>query len=94
MAGKGHTLHTTNSIWLRIKCQNQKSIEAQEFVVLDTEASGLEPTQSQLLSIGAIKISNRSFCVDDALVIHLPVGSNPSEAEVAIHGIIKRKIQP
>lgn len=71
--------------------ESKKSIEAQEFVVLDTEASGLEPTQSQLLSIGAIKISNRSFCVDDALVIHLPVGSNPSEAEVAIHGIIKEK---
>lgn len=70
---------------------SKKSIEAQEFVVLDTEASGLEPTQSQLLSIGAIKIINRSFCVDDALVIHLPVGSNPSEAEVAIHGIIKEK---
>lgn len=60
----------------------------QGFVVFDTETSGLDPTDSQILSIGAVKVKNMSFDIASALSVRLKSNALPSSEAVSIHGLV------
>ncbi|WP_338223650.1 3'-5' exonuclease [Algoriphagus confluentis] len=58
-----------------------------EFLVLDTETTGLDPKKDQLISFGAIRIKNRKIQVSESLELRLkqdfPIGP-----AIRIHGIL------
>ena len=58
------------------------------FVVLDTETSGLDVGKSQILSIGAVRVSNWRIAVADRLECHLSTGAVDVTDSAAIHEIL------
>lgn len=65
-------------------------IASQEFVVFDTETTGLDPQNSKILSIGAIKCDYQNMYVHDVMSIFLKQEVLHTEDAVAIHGIVSR----
>lgn len=60
----------------------------QRFVVFDTETSGLDPKNAQILSIGAVKVQNMSFEIASSLSIRLKSNVIPTTEAVSIHGLV------
>lgn len=59
-----------------------------DFVVLDTESTGLNVVEDRILSIGAIKVTNGRFKVNEVLELYINQNHFSGDA-VSIHGILK-----
>lgn len=67
-----------------------RAIDQLNFVVLDTETTGLNPAQDFILSFGAVKISRLTIHVSTAVEWHL-VSPKNGKATAAIHGLLESK---
>lgn len=63
-------------------------MEEVSFVVFDTETTGLNVQKDRLLSIGAVRIKNGQFSVQDRLECYLHQAYQPDRQTVAVHGIL------
>lgn len=71
--------------------QKDTPISEIRFVVLDTETTGLNPEQDQILSIGAVAVRDQKIWVADRFEAFLPQDQLDSTGEaeaVAVHGIL------
>ncbi len=57
------------------------------WVVLDTETSGLDPVNDQLLAIGAVTVDPAGIRLDDSFEVVLRAAPVDDRANVAVHGI-------
>jgi DNA polymerase-3 subunit epsilon len=65
-------------------------ISAQDFVVIDTETTGLDTGTDEVISIGAVKIHHREIELASSLSLHVkPVADNRKPQSIEIHGLIK-----
>jgi DNA polymerase III subunit epsilon len=64
-----------------------RKIEQLEFVVLDTETSGLDVAKDHVLSFGAVKIRNLKILVAESLEL-FPTSSSNLQKSAPIHGMI------
>lgn len=68
-----------------------QTIEENTFVVFDTETTGFDIKKDRILSIGALKVHQKS--IDISMVFERYVSQNTFNPEsVAIHGIIKNDL--
>ena len=61
--------------------------ESGEFVVFDTETTGLDPKKDEILSIGAVKIKNNKILTSQTFEIYLKNSKDISSKSILIHGI-------
>jgi DNA polymerase III subunit epsilon len=64
-----------------------RKLEQLEFVVLDTETSGLDIGKDHVLSFGAIKIQNLKILVSESLELY-PSSDSNFQKSAPIHGMI------
>lgn len=70
----------------------QRAISQLEFVVLDTETSGLNSQKDQILSFGAVKIIRKSIVISSAVEWY-PEIEVKGERAATIHGLVKTSNQ-
>ena len=58
-----------------------------EFVVIDTETTGLNVSKDEILSIGAIKIKNNKILTSKTFEVYLKPSRNIDTKSIEIHGI-------
>jgi DNA polymerase-3 subunit epsilon len=63
-----------------------KSIDG-EYVVYDTETTGLNPKKDEILSIGAVKIKDNKILTSETFEIYLKPSGNIDEKSITIHHI-------
>jgi DNA polymerase-3 subunit epsilon len=63
-------------------------IEEIGFVVFDTETTGLDVQEDQILSIGAVRVKNWQISVEDRLECYIHQEYYPDGKTVAVHGIL------
>ena len=61
--------------------------ESDEYVVFDTETTGLNPKKDEILSIGAVKIKNNKILTSQTFEIYLKNINEISAKSIEIHGI-------
>ena len=71
----------------------KKSICQQSFVVLDTETTGLDLQQDNILSIGAVRIHNNVIDIADSLSLIVKNKQVQTQDAVAIHGLVQTDIK-
>jgi len=71
----------------------KKSIHEQSFVILDTETTGLDLGQDNILSIGAVRIINNTINISDSLSIIVKNQQLQTQNAVAIHGLVQTDIK-
>lgn len=69
-----------------------RSIDQLNFVVLDTETTGLNPEEDFILSFGAVKIEHGKILVRSALEYY-PTSPKPGGKTAEIHGLLEREEQ-
>jgi len=67
-----------------------RPLDSVRFVVLDTEATGLDAKQDQLLSIGAVAVQGGAIQVEDRFECLVHQEYFPTPETVSIHGIVPR----
>lgn len=72
--------------WLRRDAETLDSGD-ERWVVVDTETSGLDPVNDQLLAIGAVTVDGTGIRLDDSFEVVLRVEPAGDKDNVAIHGI-------
>jgi len=82
----------------KLKDQNYKylfddNIPTGEYVVLDTETTGLNPKKDEILSIGAVKIKDNKIQTSESFEIYIKPKDNISEQSIKIHHIRPIDIQ-
>jgi DNA polymerase III subunit epsilon len=73
--------------WLLERLHPEMARDDERWVVLDTETSGLDPLNDQLLAIGAMAVDPTGIRLDDSFEVVLRVAPVGDRANVAIHGI-------
>ncbi len=68
-------------------------MEAVEFVIFDTETTGLDSRKDKLLSIGAVRLKNQQIEVDDSLDLLVYQPNLRGGREVEVHGILPGRSQ-
>jgi len=58
-----------------------------EYIVLDTETTGLNPKKDEILSIGAVKIKNNKILTSQSFHIFIKPSSTISSKSITIHQI-------
>lgn len=66
----------------------EKPVNQQEFIVFDTETSGLDPKNDEVLSIGAVRVTNGTFSIADSFSIRIKSNTTLTQKSVAIHGLV------
>jgi DNA polymerase III subunit epsilon len=73
------------------------SIEG-EYVVYDTETTGLNPKKDEILSIGAVKIKDNRILTSEIFELYLKPSGNIDEKSITIHHIrpcdLERALEP
>ncbi|MDT8338421.1 MAG: 3'-5' exonuclease [Sulfurimonas sp.] len=60
---------------------------SREFVVIDTETTGLNPKKDEILSIGAVKIKDNKILTSQTFEVFLKNSKEISSNSIKIHGI-------
>ncbi len=60
---------------------------SKEFVVIDTETTGLNPKKDEILSIGAVKIKDNKILTSQTFEVFLKNSKEISSNSIKIHGI-------
>ena len=80
-----------NRNFLRLKDENFKFLfddyDGDEYVVFDTETTGLNPKKDEILSIGAVKIKNNKILTSGIFEVYLRNSCEISSKSIEIHGI-------
>jgi len=71
----------------RFKFILDKNIKENEYIVLDTETTGLNPKKDEILSIGAVKIQNNKIITRDSFEIFIKPIQNINGESIKIHHI-------
>ncbi|WP_428740016.1 exonuclease domain-containing protein, partial [Sulfurimonas sp.] len=58
-----------------------------EYVVFDTETTGLNPKEDEILSIGAVKIKNKKILTSQTFEVYLKNSKKIDSKSIEIHGI-------
>ena len=61
--------------------------ESGEYVVFDTETTGLNPKEDEILSIGAVKIKDNKILTSQTFEVYLSPSKSISSKSIEIHGI-------
>lgn len=61
--------------------------ENEEYVIFDTETTGLNPKKDEILSIGAVKIRDNKILTSETFEIYLKPSKSISSRSIEIHGI-------
>ena len=69
-----------------------RTLDQLEFVVLDTETTGLDAKNDSILSFGAVKIVQKRILVNTAVEWY-PESNHPLNQSPVIHGMVERKNQ-
>lgn len=77
-----------NEYLAKFKLKQPKNIEATQFVVFDTETTGLDTSNDKILSIGAVKLFNNTISIADSFEVYLKQDKFNNNT-VKIHGILK-----
>src|SRR5690606_7960536 len=77
----------------KFKNKVPETIEENSFVVFDTETTGLDLKNDRILSIGALKVQEKTIEVSDVFERYINQSTFNPET-VAIHGIIKNDLNP
>jgi len=77
----------------KFKTNAPDTIEENTFVVFDTETTGLNLKNDRILSIGALKVQEKTIEVSDVFERYINQSTFNPET-VAIHGIIKNDLNP
>ena len=64
-----------------------KEIKENEYIVLDTETTGLNPKKDEILSIGAVKIRNNKIIASESFEIFIKPLQDISHESIKIHHI-------
>ncbi len=59
-----------------------------EWIVLDTETSGLDPRRDRILSVGALRVQNGKIFVSDAIDLRLGYQTNEPGEAIEVHGLL------
>lgn len=68
-------------------CDQTIEIEAQRFVVVDVESTGLNLSTDRLIAIGAVTVSNGAIQLDQGLDVVLQQAAPSAVDNILIHGI-------
>ena len=60
---------------------------SEELIVFDTETTGLNPKNDEILSIGAVKIQNNKIITSQTFEVYLKNSKEISSKSIEIHGI-------
>lgn len=66
-----------------------RAVDRLQFIVLDTETTGLNPKEDYILSFGAVKIKGYSIQIQTSMEMYLKAQALKNEA-VKVHGIIPK----
>lgn len=58
-----------------------------EYVVFDTETTGLNPKKDEILSIGAVKIKGNKILTSQTFEVYIKNSKEISSKSIEIHGI-------
>jgi len=64
-------------------------INENEYIVLDTETTGLNPSKDEILSIGAVKIKNNKIITSESFEVFIKPLNEISHESIKIHHITK-----
>lgn len=73
--------------------KSKTPLRSQRFVVLDTEATGLDYKKDKIISIGAISLQDGMISIEDSfetLIRQIETGDKES---IPVHGILKRDLE-
>jgi DNA polymerase-3 subunit epsilon len=70
------------------KPSRKSQLKDLDWIVLDTETSGLNPKKDRLLSIGALRVRNRKIFVSDAIDLRLGYQTNEPGEAIEVHGLL------
>ena len=75
----------------RLKDENFKFLfdenKSGEYVVFDTETTGLNPKKDEIISIGAVKIKDNKILTSQTFEIYLKPSKEMSAKNIEVHGI-------
>lgn len=69
-----------------------QAIQAQRFVVFDTETTGLNPEKDKILSIGAISVQNGEINFSDSIEIFVKSEKTGTPNSIVIHEILHNEL--
>ena len=61
--------------------------ETEEYVVFDTETTGLNPKEDEILSIGAVKIRDNKIITSETFEVYIKNSKEINAKSIEIHGI-------
>ncbi|GGG19857.1 3'-5' exonuclease [Pontibacter amylolyticus] len=67
-------------------------LDEAEFVVFDTETTGLDPGTDKVLSMGAIKVRNLQVLVSDTFECLVQQEGAPSTKSAEVHGLLSKEL--
>ncbi len=68
-------------------------INENEYIVLDTETTGLNPRKDEILSIGAVKIKNKKIIISQSFEIFIKPLQDISHESIKIHHITPHDLE-
>ena len=75
----------------KLKDENYKFLfdkdESDEYIVFDTETTGLDPKEDEILSIGAVKIKDNKILTSQTFEIYIKNSKKINSKSIEIHGI-------
>jgi len=70
-----------------------KEIKKNEYIVLDTETTGLNPKNDEILSIGAVKVINNKIITSESFEVFIKPLKEISHESIKIHHITKNDLE-
>jgi DNA polymerase-3 subunit epsilon len=70
-----------------------RRLDTLSYTLLDTETTGLDPTEDELIAIGAVRIVNRRLLAQEVFDTLIDPGRRVSPESVRIHGITRAMLE-